>query len=635
MKNSTMTLLPLVFLSGVIVFTYQNCGKGFLGLTDNSGLQCRPAGANTFSESKVQVSSAFVRSRAVNISDIETESDEGQTASARTSARNQVTPDFLKPHLSQTQKEKAVLSEGTKLVALMDVACAYQAQVQGYSPNEYPISFSVPIEKLKRRMRTDQPDPANEFAMPFSLQREVPISEIRAKAEIDKCIIGVGNDSVATRTSTPTITETTGYGRQVFHSAIKTLEGWNVLLNESTGVPDNDHSHDVAVAVIDTGAWKQHTDLIQTTAFPDGSIFSAFNFTYPSGTSSSPGGPFQYPDGSYAYHGTHVAGLIAAPANGVGVVGVAPKHVKIMSLNVFSFESDGAGGFDDSAQASDIYNAIRDATDNGAKILNLSLGTVAQPYECPSPYYLQGVLYAANKGALIIAAAGNGYCPQNTCTHSQIVGANLEDPSQPRQYPAFFAKTQPNVLAVGSSDDRPATLTTKSSFSNYGPSYVAISAPGSSATQLGIYSTSSPQTAPNNTNSTYMYLEGTSMSTPMVSAAAALAYSFYWRRTGQTPSAALLKEFVTHTDAVDHVDALRPYFNQGSRLNVFKMASRLSSLYTSPASAAGSAPSVTTSASVVPFSTNRAPAFTASSRAAPSATQLPSCTIGSTSPTCE
>lgn len=101
------------------------------------------------------------------------------------------------------------------------------------------------------------------------------------------------------------------------------------------------------------------------------------------------------PSGS---HGTMVAGLIAASiGNGEGVAGIA-KNAKIMPLRVFGLNESGASD-------KNIIAAINYAIDNGADIVNLSLGGGQFAY---SNAYDQVFRKAYSKGVVIVMAAGNG-----------------------------------------------------------------------------------------------------------------------------------------------------------------------------------------------------------------------------------
>lgn len=136
-------------------------------------------------------------------------------------------------------------------------------------------------------------------------------------------------------------------------------------------------------------------------------------------------------------HGTHVAGTIAQSTNnGYGVAGIAPDAA-IMPLRVLDEQGRGSTG--------GIADAIRFAADNGAHIINMSLGG-----PLPSRVLDEAIQYAHRKGVTVIAAAGN---------------SSTSLPS----YPAAYR----NVIAVSATQyDRTTTF-----YSNYGR-YISIAAPG-------------------------------------------------------------------------------------------------------------------------------------------------------------
>ena len=131
---------------------------------------------------------------------------------------------------------------------------------------------------------------------------------------------------------------------------------------------------------------------------------------------------------SHFGHGTMVAGLIHLFA----------PNARIMPLKAFN--ADGT------ANVSNIVSAIYYATDNGARIINMSL-ELSQI----SDALLKAVNYATRKGVICIASAGN-------------------DSQQALVYPAAYG----NVIAVGSVNQQSQI----SSFSNYGPDIVTLAAPG-------------------------------------------------------------------------------------------------------------------------------------------------------------
>ena len=170
-------------------------------------------------------------------------------------------------------------------------------------------------------------------------------------------------------------------------------------------------------------------------------------------------------------HGTHVSGIVAAIAdNALGVAGVAPA-ARILPIRVL--DANGSG------DSRDVARGIRLAADRGARVINLSLGGAVE-----SSAVSQAIDYAIGKGALVVAAAGNG--------------GSLSTPKWPASYDATIA-----VTSVDSDDQSPA-------FAQRGD-YIDISAPG-----VRILSTAKGE---------YNIQSGTSMSAAYVSGAAALLFS--------------------------------------------------------------------------------------------------------------
>jgi thermitase len=179
------------------------------------------------------------------------------------------------------------------------------------------------------------------------------------------------------------------------------------------------------------------------------------------------------------WHGTHTAGIAAAETNnGVGIAGVA-WNCKILPVKVT--EADGTGYY------SWIIDGIIWATDQGADVINLSLGGDAD-----DPFLEDACKYAFDRGVVIAAAAGNDF-------------------GGPVFYPAAYDKY---VLAVAATDynDEPAD------FSNFGPE-VDVAAPG--VWILG----PAPQWYVGADYLPYLFASGTSEATPHVAGMAALIKS--------------------------------------------------------------------------------------------------------------
>ena len=194
----------------------------------------------------------------------------------------------------------------------------------------------------------------------------------------------------------------------------------------------------VKVAVIDTGADFNNPDLKNL-------IVAGFNTT----TDSSMG----YTKDS-GYHGTHVAGLVAAEyKNGFGIRGAYGRHVE---LYIYRATNNG-----ETFSIAALVNAVNSAVQNNVDIINMSLSTTQD-----IPTLKQAILNASDAGKLIVVAAGNG----DNLGVGQQLSTNFP------VYPAMYSSTIPGVITVGSVD---SGNNQKSTFSNYSPTYVNILAPGS------------------------------------------------------------------------------------------------------------------------------------------------------------
>ncbi|HEY9117854.1 MAG TPA: S8 family peptidase [Roseivirga sp.] len=188
------------------------------------------------------------------------------------------------------------------------------------------------------------------------------------------------------------------------------------------------------------------------------------------------------------FHGTHVAGIIAATrGNNLGIDGVA-NNVEIMALRAVP---------DGDERDKDVANAIRYAVDNGAQIINMSFGKGYSPH---TQYVYDAIEYAAKKGVLLVHAAGN----------------SAENTDETNNFPNDkFGKKKdwPNWVEVGASSWG-SENNYVGIFSNYGKSSVDVFAPG-----VAIYSL-----APGND---YQDAQGTSMASPVTAGVAALVLSYF------------------------------------------------------------------------------------------------------------
>ncbi|EFJ51185.1 hypothetical protein VOLCADRAFT_88007 [Volvox carteri f. nagariensis] len=233
------------------------------------------------------------------------------------------------------------------------------------------------------------------------------------------------------------------------------------------------------------------------------------------------------PDASDTGHGTHVAGLVAAVrGNGQGGSGLAPR-IKVMALKV----ADPTGAF----YASNVMAAYDYALRMGAHVVSNSFGPL-RPNFNPNDYdkaddakkyrlYERAVQPLAQKGVLLVAAAGNE-------------NGNLDDLRKVNMNYLPCTLDLPNVLCVAASspDGRlwSETQWNQQVGTNYGKMSVDIAAPGSRILS----------TLPGNR---YDLKTGSSMATPLVSAAAALVLSVLGSSDGNYFQASRVKTILLET----------------------------------------------------------------------------------------
>lgn len=217
---------------------------------------------------------------------------------------------------------------------------------------------------------------------------------------------------------------------------------WNSTLTSSIGTGIN-------VAVIDTGIELAHPDLATN-------IKGSYNAISPSKSADDDNG-----------HGTHVAGIIGALDNTIGVIGAAPA-VNLYAIKVLNRNGSG--------YISDIIEGIDWAIANHINVINMSLGASSDIQA-----FHDAIIRAHNANIVIVTAAGN-------------------DSGGPVNFPGAY----PEVIGVSATDNN----NTIAVFSSVGPE-VDLAAPG-----VSIYSTYKGKT--------YRTLSGTSMASPHVAGAAAL-----------------------------------------------------------------------------------------------------------------
>jgi subtilisin family serine protease len=237
---------------------------------------------------------------------------------------------------------------------------------------------------------------------------------------------------------------------------IDAYEAWPVI--SSAG--------NLKIAILDTGVRRSHQDIL-----PNFNTNIQYDFAYGDGIADDVDG-----------HGTHVAGIAAAQGdNGFGGTGVA-QDAEIIAGKVLDNNGNGV--------ISDIVAGMNWAISEGAKVLNLSIGSTST--NAPRQQSIADALMNARDAKVIVVfAAGN-------------LGINND---QTDYYPADFSTEFDNVITVASSTE--SDLLAGSS--NYGFNSVNVAAPGTN-----IYSTY------NIADNSYALDSGTSMAAPIVAGMAAL-----------------------------------------------------------------------------------------------------------------
>lgn len=302
------------------------------------------------------------------------------------------------------------------------------------------------------------------------------------------------------------------------HAAIDAAGAWN----------QGYRGRGAIVAVLDSGIACRHLDIAANLLSSESTSFVAGE-----GVCLTHAGIFN--------HGSHTAGTIAAPDNGVGTIGVAPE-AKLIAVKVLS-ETTGGGSF------SGIIQGIVYAADHGADVINMSLGVhgglgiggkdVAELVNATA----RATRYAASQNALVVVSAGNDAADLD---HSSGIVCNQTTGECTTQNLRAFPAELPGVLAIAATapvgwakDTVGSNLDQHASYSNYGQSAIDLSGPGGDfsypgpSTELcavagvttrcyvfdmvmsvGGYSVAG--------NSSYTWSAGTSMAAPHVAGVAAL-----------------------------------------------------------------------------------------------------------------
>lgn len=349
------------------------------------------------------------------------------------------------PFAEEDEMRRDSLEQSVSSVSLYSSDAAVDSGDDEYFTPEttYMIKFSdaCPLSEMADILESETYE-----LLGYSEQRMARISTGDIQAFLEKAGDRVAfseQDEYVYLDSYATVPDDTWYPLQFSHTMMNIPAAWDYTAGNDS----------VIVAVIDSGISKSHPDFAGT------SILAGKSYIY-----STPG-PCT---GDSHGHGTMVSGVIAATtSNNIGIAGIC-KDVSILPMQIF----DAAG----STQTFYEVEAIMDAADAGARVINMSFGGSS------SPSVEAAIEYAASKNCILVASAGN-------------------DGIEIQKYPASYDE----VISVASID----RYGLWSDFSTYN-NLVDICAPGEE-----IVTTAA--------SGSYVYVEGTSFSSPAVSAVAALA----------------------------------------------------------------------------------------------------------------
>ena len=266
----------------------------------------------------------------------------------------------------------------------------------------------------------------------------------------------------------------------------------------------------VRVAVIDGGIDNTHQELAGAV-----DVAASRSFVPASSATDTCGPAFNCDIGAF-WHGTHVAGIIAA--RGVKVIGIAPKAtiVGVKALH------NGSGSF-----GSIISALLYASTDGRADIINMSLGAEFARHEQGAAELRsalnRAVNFATSHGSLVVVAAGNSGIDFDHPADFACAADGTPCPADYTVTPAesgnaiAISATGPRGYALGATDfTRPAY------YSNYGNSLVWVAAPGGNDSLYPNPYFVYDMVLSTSAHNTYFFADGTSMAAPAASAVAAL-----------------------------------------------------------------------------------------------------------------
>lgn len=457
----------------ITLFAYNNCGRpGFYAINEEGALNIESSGADN-SSSADYLLSCLPRTSSTKLSYNETNS-----ASTEVRFHGKWAYDIADVTSSQA-RTRGLTEKVASPDSNIELPETILVDIDHTCLNERGALSA--ITRLPKIQNAVSPLARTMYKLTTQDLQTLSLEEIKESVDNDLCITHV--DKNASFTLSAVTANDTYLANQKNLEDISFGSVYSRVYNSQNGV-----NRDVRIAILDSGLDVSHPD-IAANVLKDaqGAVVSYNPISNNSDVTDS------------SFHGTHVAGIAAAVSNNSqGIAGVMGVHAKIIAVKV---SADGTN-----VDLDAVINGIRWAVDQGAEVINMSFSSNRAADDRPS--FRAAVEYALEKGVVLVAASGN---------------ANTLITSSNHFYPAKYSALYPGFITVGSTDAASST-SARSSFSNFGPEFVKIMAPGQNGSS-GILSTvpahlnASGLASKANSNP----IHGTSMAAPVVTGAAAIA----------------------------------------------------------------------------------------------------------------
>ena len=353
-----------------------------------------------------------------------------------------------------------------------------------------------------------------------NLDQAQSLSEIELEMATSPCFIGLSNDKelkLSQANLTPIPVNDPQSGQQLHLNYL----GYQVSRAIQTEITSS-----VIVAVIDTGIADNHADL-DSRMWTDPQGNHGWNYVNNNRNTLDDNG-----------HGTHVAGIIGAiENNSYGVSGLTGAYVELMAMKALSSAGTGL--------ESDIAQAMIDAVDNGADVINLSVEQRGRVSSIEN-----AMAYAINNNVTVVTAAGN---QAERMTLNNLFG------------PGYLGSQYNGVINVASVNINSVL----SNFSNFGSAFAEIAS-------IGTYYTGENQTSwvlSTSPGNGWARMRGTSQATPMVASAAAMMIGYLKTRNIPYNNAGV--ESFIKSDGSGRSSNLAPYVEDGNILHMGFLAQNL------------------------------------------------------------